>query len=1601
MRKKIISMVLAAAITASASPVWLQQANAEAVQAERQMEYLQRGTVAVRTGDGIYLSWRLLGTEPLTQAFDIYRDGTLIQSALDATNYTDPEGFTYSTYQVVPAGTEAAQIDLVCNNTEVWQQNYIDIPVDKPTKEDLHLTEDASAKVGDFTYSINDTSVGDVDGDGEYEYIIKWDPSNSRDNASGGYTGNVLLDCYKMDGTKLWRIDLGINIRAGAHYTQFMVYDFDGDGKAEVALRTAPGSKDGMGNYVSQAGAQDLLWKDSYTNETFTDQSDMRNGGGWIINGPDWLTMFQGENGAAMQTINYYPQRKNVKDWGDNYGNRSERYLAGVAYLNGQTPSLVVSRGYYAQASMAAYDWDGTKFTQLWGNTYSEKGADSLYGQGNHQLSVADLDNDGKDEIIFGSAAVDEDGSVLHNTGHGHGDALHVTDFNNDGQQEIFNVHEESTYYKEFGAEFRNGKTGETLGKVGAGGDNGRGVMGNVDDVFAQTHPEALSTFWSSADDKLHDMTGKVVTKTVQTTEGNNEQEVTRPGNYNFLIYWDGDLSRELLDRTMINKFTVENGTQRMETFSGVHSNNSSKSTPALSADLFGDWREEVAYGVGGDTALRIYTTVIPTDYKLTTLMHDSQYRCAVAWQNVAYNQPPHLSYYVGSASLKQGENYLDPQTGFDTAVYANVPTKAPVTPDISQKLLFDSHSFKNGVEGFEGGENSITADPYKEVLKVESSAVKTFDFKLEESEPTAEPTVAPTPALTTAPTPASTPTPVPTPTSTPTLPPAELPTIIPTQEPTIAPTEIPTTIPTQEPTELPTIVPTQTPTEVPTTVPTQVPTEIPTTVPTQEPTEIPTTVPTQQPTEVPTIVPTQIPAWDGITVKSFSLAGNTAALQISNASEYDFTATVVVAAYGNDGTLTGIKYIQKNILPSTEEYIDVSVDGEQVKAMLWSSMEDMQPVIPQVLTAENPLVENIQIPVQAEEKIVIPVEQPELDTVQPDSSAEEGNSGTVLVSFDWNPGSSVQFTNTAGENIITFSKENGASIRYTAGKNQSKTINASLTQAAWYHIEMTLDFTSKTADISVMDYTNNGEVKTVYSASFAGVNGILSKMTVTGASMIDNVVVSQVQYHVPRSLIQMQVKDEQGSPVENAVVSIGGKKLTADAEGKTAIKLNSGEYSYTVTKEAYKISSGTVNASADVAEAITLSPGETRNVYVSYKFNQELEIKDAVSAGQAQENTTYTVPDATKGDVEYTFASDPEQLPPGYEGYAGKTFVFEYDPDNSETVDRTVLEGADTYINLAYRIKRVPAVTDTQLLRINMSGDGVGRDSWSGGNCEFMQDEALGVKYANFTNISSNPVSIAFENTSGKIVIEYDIMYKDLDWGGNIFGMTPYSDTTAGKGFGIRTSSSTTNQWNWVYLDGRNTSYMPGIGKPGYVYNWKNQWTHVVVVCDGTQLKATIANKNSGTVYYQDAVVPLSNDVGTASKPIDKLVFGRISGKGDANIGISNVKVYTVDSMIPSDEIEEKVLSVPSETDLSYAPHITEVEGVTYDVSGLLTMAYELRDENGSLYTGDDVVLSADGKLTVNEGADRTKTYQVLVKYNEVLVKAYSISIEQSTPQE
>lgn len=580
----------------------------------RQLEPLDRGVVAIHTGDGNFVSWRALGPEDPATTFNLYRDGVRVNGQpLTATNFVDAGAAPSVAYSVraVSKGSEST-VDARAGAT--WPQPFKTIPLRKPTGG---VTPDGEA----YTYGVNDGSAADLDGDGVYELLVKWQPTNAHDNAHRGYTGSTLIDAYRLDGTFMWRIDLGKNIRAGAHYTTYLAFDFDGDGRAELMAKTADGTVDGAGKVIGDPAA------------------DHRNKDGYILAGPEFLTVFDGRTGAALASTGYTPPRGDVAAWGDSHGNRVDRFLGGVAYLDGARPSAVFARGYYTRAVLAAWDWRDNKLTQRWVFDSDLPANASAAGQGAHWMAVADADGDGRDDIVYGAATIKSDGTLMYSTGLCHGDALHVGkhDPSRPGLQ-VFMIHESPKCYQGHGAEMHDAATGKVLWSIASTIDVGRAICMDIDPA----HPG--NECWAAIGGIDNPAGGLVNAAGVQISS-------IRPRAYNFGLWWDGDLLRESLDGTRIEKWNPQ--AQRLDPLLdgaryGAASINGTKANPVLSADLFGDWREEVVWRSAGDDALLVFSTTTPTRHRIPTLMHDTQYRVQVAAQNAAYNQPPHPSFFLG-----------------------------------------------------------------------------------------------------------------------------------------------------------------------------------------------------------------------------------------------------------------------------------------------------------------------------------------------------------------------------------------------------------------------------------------------------------------------------------------------------------------------------------------------------------------------------------------------------------------------------------------------------------------------------------------------------------------------------------------------------------------------------------------------------------------------------------------------------------------------------------------------------------------------------------------------------------------------------------------
>ena len=589
-------------------------------------EKLSRGLIGIPTEEGMYFSWRMTLEDAAGLQFDLYRSSgggaevKLNKEPIDRTSdFLDRTvDYTVDNRWTLKATTGEVAIWTRLKGEE--RNPYLSVPVCKP--------EDGEIAGESFTYTANDCSVGDLDGDGEYEIILKWFPSNSKRPPQRGFTGNTYLDAYKMDGRRLWRIDLGPNVRSGAATTNFLVFDFDGDGCAEICCKTGDGTVDGLGHRIGDAQADWRTWDKK--SPTY----------GKIVNGPEYLTVFEGRTGKELDSKEYIPTRYPLDGWGgvggncgnDNTGGRSDRFTAGVAFLDGKTPSPIMVRGWYGRTVVAAWTFTNGALKHTWTFDSAAPGWEAYSGMGNHSVTVADFDGDGCDEICVGAMTVDHDGKGLFTTGLRHGDALHAGRFipSRQGMQ-VFGVHEnegDNEIVKRTPAvAMFDGATGEIIWQDGLGQDAGRGVAADIDPRYDGAE------CWCNIGGLRRGDTGEIISN-------------RKPDSCNFTIYWDADPLAELLDHVSISKWNWNaESTDLLLKAEGVVSNNGTKGNPCLSGDILGDWREEVIWPSEDQTELRIYSTTIPAVDRRATWMNDRQYRLAIAWQNVAYNQPPHPSF--------------------------------------------------------------------------------------------------------------------------------------------------------------------------------------------------------------------------------------------------------------------------------------------------------------------------------------------------------------------------------------------------------------------------------------------------------------------------------------------------------------------------------------------------------------------------------------------------------------------------------------------------------------------------------------------------------------------------------------------------------------------------------------------------------------------------------------------------------------------------------------------------------------------------------------------------------------------------------------------
>lgn len=1494
MRKRVISALVGISMLASlcgVMPVSVSAAEkAPQWQTQpRRMEKLGRGLVAVKTENvsgqsesGVYLSWRLLGSESLeNQKFDIYKNGTKIHTtgAHDATCYIDKSGSATDKYKVVREGEDAsAEPETVPNPTnntaradEVRKGNslpnsyaYVDIPIDIP---------DDVARMGDgktSTYrrtrydganigGANDASVGDLDGDGEYEIVLKWDPQDSKDSAGADFTGNVYIDAYEIDpnnhGYK-WRIDLGKNVTAGAHYTQFMVYDFDGDGKAEIAMKTAPGSIDGTGHYVSEVGDTAAIRNVDNTAQ-FIGTSGRQKGKNPFT---QYLTVFDGETGKALYTTDFIPYEGQGR-WGDDAShefNRSERYLAAVAYIDGVHPSIVMCRGYYHNAVVRAYLWDGKKLTLQNEHNASTRKDDNIFGNGNHNLSVADIDDDGRDEIVYGSVSldynVDASGNVtgskaVGNTKLGHGDAMHVNDFNNDGVQEVFSVKEDGEGFKKQAENLRVANTGKSFwadGKLVTKGDNGRGVMDNIDDAYAKAQYDAgnkavMAIGWSSGFDNAHDMNGDdLKAKPAKAGSGSFDS---------FLVYWDGDLSRELLDENIIQKYDAANGwTKRFYgpndggTLVGGSSSNHTKRNSALVADLWGDWREEVimavndGVGVTEQAALRIFTSTIPTDYRLTTLMHDNQYRMSVAWQNVAYNQPTHTSYYVGSIALAEDAggalNYLAP-----AVKYTKVEE---VVPEYTKQQLFTAQGFENGKQGFSGGTIAASAE------NAHNKTIKgTFkkDFKL--------------------------------------------------------------TAKSNEGYQL---------------------------------------------TEADT---------DYIQIPSFKLNTDTktAEIKVVNPTDADFAATVMAAGYDENNVFQSVVPVTKTVGAETEDTITAAGGaGTKFKAFMWQNLESMVPVT-EALSESKKEISDVKIAV--------------------------GQSVPVQAEFDWKASGTFKLAAADDTNLITFTKAEGEPVMYSTGEEAEAVLDSSLTaDNAWYHVEVTINQSSKKADVVIKDITNNSKTVFADALPIAATTSLPDK--IEGRSTeIDDFKLFKLVSAKERELVEFTVYDAENQAASGAQITVGSETVVTDANGRARMKVPKGEYTCTVKSVGSKTTHKTLN-SADTFADIKMEETQPRDVYLAYKMgNVELKAEEVIASAKETTLCAPEISDDKKADIEHTFtAEEVAKLPAEYASYEGKTVMLEYNPDKSVT-EAYVSETEKTVLTLEFEPKRVPLEGETEIANIHIAKNGTGQGtSWNMPDGAVFKSDSSGRGYVEFTDDGTNPFEIAVNNTNTSFVTELDVMMNDMTGGGDAFGVIPCSGDTQGVGAGWR-------------RNGDGTRFEPAAtSKDAYLTltsadyksksNYAGKWTHIIMVYNKGNIRVSYINKDKGTVFVDNQ--PISQPEGSVlgENPVDKIVIGRGVGSGSATIGVRNLKMYTV-NVDTEFKSETRTVDIPGTSAFTVSTnHASDIAGTKYDVSLIAgNVTYEVQSTNGTVVETlpEGASLSDKGVLTLAEGTDVSSINKIFAR--------------------
>jgi len=580
---------------------------------KREMESLDRGVIAINQGGGkVYVGWRMFGLDPGSIAFNVYRTTAGAAAVkLNASPITATTDYADSSADVTKSN--AYHVTAVIGGAEQAPSAAYTLAANAPAEQYLSIP----LRDGGLNYS--QANVGDVDGDGQYELIVKWSQSANTDpGAHTKPTATVFVDAYKLDGTFLWRVDLGWNLESGSDFTPLLVYDVDGDGKAEVITKTSEGTKDGTGVTIGDTDGDG--------------KTDYRNSDGRVLSGPEFMSVFRGTDGKELTRTNWIA-RGSVSDWGDSTGNRSCRTQMGIAYLDGAHPSIIMARGVYAYQVVQAWDFRGGALTKLWAWDNGGKGQSGEWYSSAQCLRMGDANGDGFDEVLKGPLAIDHAGKTLWDQKliKGHGDYFHIGILNpaRKGLQ-IFRVLEAA---QDNGVAMLDAATGTVLWGKTIAGDASRGYSAHID-----SRQKGAQCWAGQINNDLLNFDGTVLCNGTSPSNGDHWAP----------IWWEGGLTRSITDEfsgddgVHINKWNGASCslTELMKTGSGT------RITQTI-ADILGDWREELVIGLPKE--VRVYSTTIPAGNRLYTLMHNPLYRLNVgqsAQRNFGTGLP---DYYLGT----------------------------------------------------------------------------------------------------------------------------------------------------------------------------------------------------------------------------------------------------------------------------------------------------------------------------------------------------------------------------------------------------------------------------------------------------------------------------------------------------------------------------------------------------------------------------------------------------------------------------------------------------------------------------------------------------------------------------------------------------------------------------------------------------------------------------------------------------------------------------------------------------------------------------------------------------------------------------------------